>query len=57
MPSPVPETPPVCLCSHGKIRHPPGWCILRACGCGVFRLDPKATAAAKRAQRQGRTAS
>jgi hypothetical protein len=58
MPGPVPEAPPLCLCSHGRGRHAigpkrvrAGRCI-RACGCGSFRLDPKAAVAVKSAARE-----
>ena len=45
MPGPVPETPPVCLCSHGRGRHKDSGKCITACGCDRYRRDPKAAAA------------
>jgi hypothetical protein len=49
MPGPIPETPPVCLCSLGRDRHKDGGKCITACGCDWFRRDPKAAAAARSA--------
>jgi hypothetical protein len=54
MPSPVPQLAPICACSHGRAGHEKGAkCQVKGCGCGEFRLDPKATAAARSAAKRG----